>query len=70
MKYLIDVIIKEFKTIFTNKNYIFLVCLWPFIDCLFLGGIYFYGNVKNMPIAIVDNDNSKTSRTISRYLNI
>lgn len=69
MKYLIDVIIKEFKTIFTNKNYIFLVCLWPFIDCLFLGGIYFYGNVKNMPIAIVDNDNSKTSRTISRYLN-
>ena len=69
MKYLIDVIIKEFKTIFTNKNYIFLVCLWPFIDCLFLGGIYFYGNVKNMPIAVVDNDNSKFARTISRYLN-
>lgn len=69
MKYLIDIIIKEFKTIFTNKNYIFLVCLWPFIDCLFLGGIYFYGNVKNMPIAVVDNDNSKFARTISRYLN-
>lgn len=69
MKYLIDIIIKEFKVIFTNKNYIFLVCLWPIIDCLFLGGIYFYGNVKNMPIAVVDNDNSKISRTISRYLN-
>ena len=69
MKYLIDIIIKEFKTIFTNKNYILLICLWPFIDCLFLGGIYFDGNVKNMPIAVVDNDNSKISRTISRYLN-
>jgi len=69
MKFLIEVILKEFKLIFTNKNYIFLVCLWPFIDCLFLGGIYFYGNVQNMPIAVIDNDNSKISRTISRYFN-
>ncbi len=67
MKYLFDIIIEEFKLIFTNKNYIFLVCLWPFIDCLFLGGIYFYGYVRNMPIAVVDNDNTKLSRTISRY---
>lgn len=69
MKYLYDVIIKEFKTIFTNKYYIFLVCLFPFLDFLFLGGIYFYGNVQNMPIAVIDKDNSKISRTISRYFN-
>ena len=69
MSYIIELIIKELKSIFTNKYYIFLVCLWPFIDCLFLGGIYFFGNVKNMPIAVIDNDNTKISRTITRYFN-
>ena len=69
MNYIIALIIKEFKSIFTNKYYIFLVCLWPFIDCLFFGGIYFFGNVKNMPIAVIDNDNTKISRTITRYFN-
>lgn len=67
MSYLIDVIKKELKLIFTNKYYLFLICLWPFIDFVFLGGIYFYGNVQNMPIAVIDKDHSKISRTISRY---
>lgn len=69
MNYLSYVIKKELKLIFTNKYYLFLICLWPFIDFIFLGGIYFYGNIQNMPIAIVDKDNSKISRTISRYFN-
>jgi len=67
MNYLVDVIIKELKLIFTNKYYLFLIFLWPFIDFIFLGGIYFYGNVQNMPIAVIDKDHSKLSRTISRY---
>ena len=69
MKYFVEVIKKEFKLIFTNKYYLFLVCLWPFLDFVFLGGIYFYGNVKQMPIAVIDKDNSKISRTITRYFN-
>lgn len=69
MNYLTYVIKKELKLIFTNKYYLFLICLWPFIDFIFLGGIYFYGNIQNMPIAIIDKDNSKISRTISRYFN-
>ena len=69
MSYLVDVIIKELKLIFTNKYYLFLIFLWPFIDFIFLGGIYYYGNVKNMPIAVIDKDHSKLSRTISRYFN-
>lgn len=69
MNYLIQIITDEIKTIFTNKYYIFLVCLFPFLDFLFLGGIYFYGYVQNMPIAVIDNDNTKLSRTITRYLN-
>ena len=67
MIYLIDVIVKELKLIFKNKYYLFLIFLWPFIDFIFLGGIYFYGNVKNMPIAVIDKDHSKISRTISRF---
>ena len=67
MNYLVEVIIKEIKLIFTNKYYLFLIFLWPFIDFIFLGGIYFYGNVKNMPIAVIDKDHSKISRTISRF---
>ena len=69
MKYFFEVIKKEFKIIFTNKYYLILVCLWPFLDFIFLGGIYFYGNVKQMPIAVIDKDNSKISRTITRYFN-
>ncbi len=68
MSYLVEVIIKEIKLIFTNKYYLFLIFLWPFIDFIFLGGIYFYGNVQNMTIAVIDKDHSKLSRTISRYL--
>ena len=67
MNYLIEIIIKEIKLIFTNKYYLFLVCLWPFIDFIFLGGIYYYGNVQNMPIAVIDKDHSKISRTVSRF---
>lgn len=67
MSYLVDVIIKELKLIFTNEYYLFLIFLWPFIDFIFLGGIYYYGNVQNMPIAVIDKDHSKLSRTISRY---
>lgn len=69
MNYFITIIINEFKEIFTNKYYIFLVCLFPFLDFLFLGGIYYRGNVQDMPIAIIDNDNTKISRTIARYFN-
>ena len=67
MSYLAEVIIKELKLVFTNKYYLFLICLWPFIDFIFLGGIYYYGNVQNMPIAVIDKDHSKISRTISRF---
>jgi len=69
MNYFLEVIKEEIKLIFTNKYYLFLVCLWPFLDFIFLGGIYFYGNVKQMPIAVIDKDNSKISRTITRYFN-
>ena len=69
MNCLIQIITDEIKAIFTNKYYIFLVCIFPFLDFLFLGGIYFHGYVKNMPIAVIDNDNTKLSRTITRYLN-
>ncbi len=68
MSYLTEIIRNEIKTVFTDKYYIFIVCLFPFIDFLFLGGIYFYGNVQNMPVAVIDNDHSKISRTICRYI--
>lgn len=69
MNYCLTIIINELKEIFTNKYYIFLVCIFPFLDFLFLGGIYYRGNVQNMPIAVIDNDNTKISRTITRYFN-
>ena len=72
MSYLAEVIIKELKLVFTNKYYLFLICLWPFIDFIFLGGIYYYGNVQNWfdgksTDVGVDKDHSKISRTISRF---
>lgn len=42
---------------------------FPVTDCIFLGGIYISGTLTKLPIAVIDNDNSKISRNIIRYFN-
>lgn len=67
MKQIYNIIVREIKYIFTSKLYIFALLLFPVTDCLFLGGIYISGTLTKLPIAVIDNDNTKISRNITRY---
>ncbi|MDR3244776.1 MAG: ABC transporter permease [Elusimicrobiota bacterium] len=67
MKSIFNIITREIKFIFSSKLYIFLLFVFPVADCLFLSGIYISGTLTKLPIAVIDEDNSKMSRTIIRY---
>jgi ABC-2 type transport system permease protein len=63
-----NIIIREIKFISKSKLYIFIIAIFPIIDCLFLGGFYVKEFLFEVPIAVIDNDNSYISRTIVRYV--
>ncbi len=69
MKEIIKIIIRELKYISKSKFYLIALLAFPITDCLFLGGIYISGTLTELPIAVIDNDNSKISRNIIRYFN-
>lgn len=48
---------------------VFALLVFPILDILLLGGIYMSGTLTKLPIAVIDNDNTKISRNIVRYFN-
>ncbi|MDR1695771.1 MAG: ABC transporter permease [Endomicrobium sp.] len=68
MKGVLNIIIREIKYILQSRLYVLAMFAFPVIDCVFLGGIYISGNLTEIPVAVIDNDNSKISRTIVRYI--
>lgn len=60
---------RELKIIFSSSLYILALLVFPVADCVFLGGVYSSGLLTKLPIAVIDDDNSKISRTIIRYFN-
>jgi ABC-2 type transport system permease protein len=69
MKDIFNIITREIKYISKNKLFLFALFVFPIADILFLGGIYTHGNLTKLPIAVIDNDNTKISRNIVRYFN-
>jgi len=69
MKAIWNIIIREFKIIFSSRLYILALLIFPIADCLFLGGIYSAGFLEKLPVAVIDHDNSKISRNIIRFFN-
>lgn len=67
MKEIYNIIIRELKILFSNRLYVLALLIFPVADCIFLGGIYSAGFLFELPIAVIDNDNSKISRNIIRY---
>ncbi|MDR2191824.1 MAG: ABC transporter permease [Endomicrobium sp.] len=67
MKNILRIIVREIRFIAASKLYILALLAFPIIDCLFLGGIYISGSLTELPIAVIDQDNSKISRNIVRY---
>ncbi|MDR1196603.1 MAG: ABC transporter permease [Endomicrobium sp.] len=67
MKEIRNIIIRELKSIFSSRLYVLALLVFPILGCLFLGGIYSSGFLVKLPAAVIDNDNTKISRTIIRY---
>ena len=54
--------IRELKIIFSSRLYILALLVFPVADCVFLRGVYSSGLLTKLPIAVIDDDNSKISR--------
>jgi ABC-2 type transport system permease protein len=65
---LIKVILREFKRIAGNKAYYILTIFLPIILFIFLSYIYINGLVREIPVAVLDDDHSGLSATYIRYI--
>lgn len=58
---------REFRSIFKYKGMLILLFIGPIFLSLYFGGIYFNDYVKDIPIAILDEDGSSLSNTVGNY---
>ncbi len=59
---------REIKWMNRNKEYWFLTLIGPLIGFMLIFGIFYKGVVRDLDIAIVDSDQTKTSRQILRMI--
>ncbi len=64
----INVFIYETKKLFSNRRLMFWVFGMPLIIFLFWGSMFHAGVPRNLPVAVIDYDNSSLSRTLMRNL--
>jgi ABC-2 type transport system permease protein len=69
MKVLFRVANREMGRLFSGKIYWFCMIIAPLISMLFFVSMMKEGLPANLPIAVVDLDNTSTSRTLIRQLN-
>jgi ABC-2 type transport system permease protein len=65
---LLKVILREFKRIAGNKAYYILTIFLPVFLFVFLSYIYLNGVVREIPVAVCDEDHSALSATYIRYI--
>jgi len=58
---------REFRSIFKYKGMMILLFIGPIFLSLYFGGIYYNNYIKDIPIAILDEDNSSLSNTVGNY---
>ncbi len=56
-----------FPSIFKNRGLLILVFIGPMFLTVFIGGVYVNDSVKDIEIAVIDADNTQTSRMIVDY---
>ncbi|WP_422351036.1 ABC transporter permease [Flagellimonas sp.] len=64
MKRILNVAIHELGTVLRHRNLLVFMVILPFLLFWFFGDFMKTGVVRNLPVAIVDNDNSATSRQL------
>ncbi len=69
-------VLKEYKKVLTNPKSILVMVILPILFTFIIGGVYCKTYIYDIPIAVVDNDNSYLSRKVvsefdnSRYLKV
>lgn len=64
MKLFLKSLLKDIKDTLFDKDIIILLLIGPIFLTLFFGGVYVNDYLEDIPIAVLDNDNSQTSRMI------
>ncbi len=59
---MIEVIYREFRMLWGRKRFLFGMALLPIVSFVFLLGLFGDGELRNLPIAVVDQDQSQLSR--------
>jgi ABC-2 type transport system permease protein len=68
LKAIIKIFRRELRIVSRDVNIMSIVLLAPIFYSLFYGSIYFNKVERNLPIVILDNDNSETSKKLTRLL--
>ena len=67
MKSYLESFKREFLSMFKYKGLLVLLFIGPIFLTLYFGGVYYNDYVKDIPIAILDEDNSSMSHLIGNY---
>lgn len=62
-----ETFMREFRSIFKYKGMMILLFIGPIFLTLFFGGVYYNDYVKDIPIAILDEDGSTLSNLVGSY---
>lgn len=65
---MIDAILDQYRKIFRDRVYLSLTVFAPVLSLVLLASIYSNEILRDLPVAILDNDNSALSRKIAFYL--
>ena len=68
MNLLYNVFLREYHRITSRRLYLGVCVILPLFCLFFMATIFGNGQMENIPIGIVDRDNTATSRSISRRI--
>ena len=60
--------LRELQYLWTHKWDLSMLTLVPFLILILFGSMFYAGKAEHLPIAMVDQDHSQLSRTITQYL--
>ena len=69
MKSFLHIVNREFRMLFHNKSMFIFAVILPFVSMLFFHTLLNQGVARDLPIAVVDLDNSSISRNVISQLN-
>lgn len=68
MKNILNIATRELKRLWSNPMYLVCMVLFPVFVCVFFTSMMGEGQPENMPVGVVDLDNSSTTRKLTRML--